>query len=162
MTLQTDEQAASLRPADICTPMYCEMNACAPSMSLCACDWRPTPPRKEEMRPVRPPSCDSTELSVPSAALPMLAICVAQVPVERVEDATGAEVDVLVGALAVLDGKFEMSCTVSAFTQPHERTEVARMQPFEAVAEMRLMTDEKAASFRLALIWAAAKLEMKA
>ena len=38
MTLKTDEQAASLRPADICAPMYCLMKACAPSMSLCACD----------------------------------------------------------------------------------------------------------------------------
>ena len=96
MTLRTDEQAASLRPADICAPMNWAMKACAESMSACACDWRPTPPRKDEMRPVRPPSWLSTELSVLSAALPTFEICVAHVLAAEDEDDSGAEV--VVGA----------------------------------------------------------------
>ena len=128
MTLQTDEQAASLRPADIWTPMYCEIKAWAPSMSLCAADWSPAPPRKPLMRPVNPPSCDSSALSVPRAALPTLAICVAQVLTELVDDVTGAEVDVVDGTLEIsCVGSVRPASTISAPTSrasSHERQSI--------------------------------------
>lgn len=117
ITLRTDEQAASLRPADICAPMYEVMKAWAESISACACDWRLAPPRKEEMRPVRPPSWLSTELSVPSAALPTLEICVAHVLAAEEEDDVVGGAEVLVGAAVdevVAPARLEVSWRASA------------------------------------------------